>query len=187
MRTYKNIALLLAIMMLLLSGCGDTEASTSPSPHPLDVIDIPNSGYEQVFAPIESAALYVNGNWQEIALNDPRLMLVINFLGYSIDTNQCGYLQGKMDAEEIARHYDSKITMLEIHFSVDPSNRDSGLRYASKILIGGDSFVYFASDSTSASVCWPYANLRPDGARRSEAGAPWEEGYWLDVLAYCGF
>lgn len=183
----RFLSCVIALLLLVLSGCGEPQASSAPSTHPLDAVEIPDSGYETAFAPLESATLYVNGAQQEIALDDPRLIRVINFLGYSIDTHQCGYLQGKIDADEIAQHYASEITMLEITFAVDPSNRDSGLRYASKILIGGDSFVYFASDSTSASVRWPYAKLRPEDTHRSDAGEPWEEGYWLDILAYCGF
>ena len=187
MKKYVCLIAMLTVLLLVLSGCGEPQAASTSSTHPLDALEIPDSGYEAVFAPLESATLYVNGAQQEIALDDPRLIHVINFLGYSIDTHQCGYLQGKIDADEIAQHYASEITMLEITFAVDPSNRDSGLRYASKILIGGDSFVYFASDSTSASVRWPYAKLRPEDAHRSDAGEPWEEGYWLDILAYCGF
>ena len=179
---------MIMVVLLALSACGaQQEAASSSTTHPLDAVEIPDSGYETAFAPLESATLYVNGTQQEIALDDPRLIHVINFLGYSIDTHQCGYLQGKIDADEIAQHYASEITMLEITFAVEPSNRDSGLRYASKILIGGDSFVYFASDSTSASVRWPYAKLRPEDTHRSDAGEPWEEGYWLDILEYCGF
>ena len=187
MKKYLRLIAMVTMFLLVLSGCSKPQAASTASTHPLDAVEIPDSGYETAFAPLESATLYVNGTQQEIALDDPRLIHVINFLGYSIDTHQCGYLQGKIDADEIAQHYASEITMLEITFAVEPSNRDSGLRYASKILIGGDSFVYFASDSTSASVRWPYAKLRPEDAHRSDAGEPWEEGYWLDILAYCGF
>lgn len=173
--------------LLTLSACG--KQNSSATTHPLETASIPDSGYAQVFAPIESATLYVNGTKQALSLDDPRLGNVINFLGYSaVDARLHGRLQGKLDAEAIGLYYASRETMLEVTFAGDLSDHD-GLRYVTKILIGGDSFVYFVNDDFSASVIWPYANYAPDNARRS-ASVPehgWDGEYWLDILGYCGF
>lgn len=186
MKKYCCLIAVIMAFLLLFSACGKPRPSEAT--HPLDAVEIPDSGYEQQFSPIVSATLYVNGTQQEISPDDPRLSCVINFLGYSLDAHLHSRLQGKIDADAIGLYYASQVAMLEITFAGDLSN-DDGLRYATKILIGGDSFVYFVNNDLSASVIWPYTQYRPDDARHSFSDPlqGWEGEYWLDILEYCGF
>ena len=75
----RYVSALLVIMIavtFLLTGCQSADVPT----HPLDALDIPETGYEKSFSPVESAVLYVGETQQTIDPDDPRLMHVLNLL-----------------------------------------------------------------------------------------------------------
>ena len=190
----RFLSCVIALLLLVLSGCGEPQASSAPSTHPLDAVEIPDSGYETAFAPLESATLYVNGAQQEIALDDPRLIRVLNLLAHSANTKQTGFLYSVVREEKILTYYSSNAMMLEITFTVDPANTHVYKGYP-KLLICGDTFLGFIDpnivnyglDEMHAERYWPYAKVAPDQTLRSAHDMSWGGDYWLDILEYCGF
>ena len=186
---------MIMVVLLALSACGSQqEAASSSTTHPLDAVEIPDSGYETAFAPLESATLYENGTQQEIALDDPRLIRVLNLLAHSANTQQTSLLQSLVREEKILTYYSSNAMMLEITFTVDPANKHLYKDYP-KLLICGDTFLGFIDpkitnyglDEMHAERYWPYAKLAPDPTLRSAHDMSWGGDYWLDILEYCGF
>lgn len=194
MKKYLRLIAMVTMFLLVLSGCSKPQAASTASTHPLDAVEIPDSGYETAFAPLESATLYVNGTQQEIALDDPRLIRVLNLLAHSANTQQTSLLQSLVREEKILTYYSSNAMMLEITFTVDPANKYLYKDYP-KLLISGDTFLGFIDpqitnyglDEMHAERYWPYAKVAPDQTLRSAHDMSWGGDYWLDILAYCGF
>ena len=194
MKKFVRLIAMITVLLLVLSGCGEPQAASSESIHPLDTVEIPDSGYETAFAPLESATLYVNGTQQEIALDDPRLIRVLNLLAHSANTQQTSLLQSLVREEKILTYYSSNAMMLEITFTVDPANKHLYKDYP-KLLICGDTFLGFIDpkitnyglDEMHAERYWPYAMVAPDQTLRSAHDMSWGGDYWLDILEYCGF
>ena len=173
MKAYGRIfELILALLMLV--GC---------SSDPVKSLNIPETGYADRFAPVVSAQLYADGVPQPIEPDDPRLLQVLNFLGYSAETLQSVYTQGVLTKEEVEVCYASGATMLEVTFASDPKDR-TDFHYSPKILVCCDSFLLFMRDGETAEWHRPYAqNLSEEALKNPK----WGTAAWIDILDYFGF
>lgn len=167
------------VLVLVLAGC----QSDSAPIHPLDNLDIPETGYEDYFSPVISAQLYVDGVAQPIEPDDPRVLRVLNFLGYAAETRQYIHTQGVLTEEEVNECYASGATMLEVTFAEDPEDL-SDFHYSPKILVCGDSFLLFMKSGVTAERHRPFSQYLSEEARQYPS---WGGDSWIDILEYCGF
>lgn len=190
MKELFRLLIIMFSMIFMLAGCQWNATPTDP----LSNLGIPETGYEQRFSPVKSAVLYVDGEQLEIAADDPRLLRVLNFLGYSAETMQYGYITGFVYEEQIEQYYTSKTTILEVSFDVDLEGEYDTFLDTPRILICGDSYVlFFANNPTGAegriaTRHWPYSMNAPEDSKKSNHSLDdWGGEYWLDILEYCGF
>lgn len=184
--------IILIIMLSVLTSCMREPPSTALSE---DILNFPYTNYEMHFAPIESAVLYIDDAVMQVALDDPRLIRVLNFLAYSEVLDQSAWLQGYVYQDQIHQLYDSGETMLEISFTVDGKNDNNILKDTPRILISGDSYILFVDPQIAANGivgeyadrCWPYANIAPSLTSECLSYDGWGSGYWIDILKHCGF
>ena len=173
MKVYGRIfELILALLMLV--GC---------SSDPVKSLNIPETGDADRFAPVVSAQLYADGVPQPIEPDDPRLLQVLNFLGYSAETLQSVYTQGVLTKEEVEVCYASGATMLEVTFDADPDDL-TDFHYSPKILVCGDSFLLFMKSGVTAEWHRPFPQYLSEEAKRNPS---WGDSAGIDILAYCGF
>ena len=174
MKVFFRLSVLLLALFIALAGCNSD---------PVVKLDVPKSGYADRFAPVVSAQLYVDGVAQPIEPDDPRLLQVLNFLGYSAETMQSVYTQGVLTKEEVEVCYASGATMLEVTFASDPKDR-TDFHYSPKILVCCDSFLLFMRDGETAEWHRPYAqNLSEEALKNPK----WGTAAWIDILDYFGF
>ena len=178
---FRVLTLMIAVVFAF-AGC---QSDPEPS-HPLDALDIPKTGYEQYFAPVVSATLYVGRDQQQIQPDDPRILRLLNFLAYSADTMQDSWTRGVYSEEEIALYYSSGATMLEVTFAADSEDWSQN-HCVPKILVCGDTYLLYLRNGKTAERHWPYAKQAPESAQKSDTDVDWGGEYWLDILEYCGF
>lgn len=181
----RYVSALLVIMIavtFLLTGCQSADVPT----HPLDALDIPETGYEMSFSPVESAVLYVGETQQTIDPDDPRLMRVLNLLGYAAETGQYVRTQGVFSEAEIDQYCSDSEAVLEVFFAADPED-SSEFRHAPKIRICADTYFLYMKNGTDAEIHRPYLEQAPENVKQS--GINWNGNgeCWLDILEYCGF
>ena len=173
MKVFFRLSALLLALFIALAGCNSD---------PLAKLDIPETGYEDYFAPVISAQLYVDGVAQPIEPNDPRLLRVLNFLGYAAQTRQEVYTQGVLEEDEVNECYASGATMLEVTFDADPED-STDFHNSPKILICGDSFLLFMKSGVTAERHRPFPQYLSEEAKRNPS---WGDSAGIDILAYCG-
>ena len=154
------------------------------------------------FSPLKSAVYKHDGIEENISVDDPRLIRLLNFLTHGFCIRKHFERQGIIPEEELKCYLRSESPMLEIEFDFDTDEID-WFKYPEKMLISGNTFIMVIPPEDSvyynewiATEYIAYESLIYDeldeGVRHYFNPGDvmsWEypERYWLDLIKYAGF
>lgn len=135
-------------------------------------------------APVASVVLISGDQQTEIAVDDPQLTALINFLAFSDTCNYNGMVYTAYFEDDIAEFRETHSHRLEIEF--DNSEHPNAREKCTRLILSEDQYMLCYEEQGGgvyAYLIFPYAAL----AQRENI--PWglDAEMWLDVLAYAGF
>lgn len=233
---YIVVHFVLLLLILCLSGCGESEGaywatsateltadsyiigmnvSTEESSDVVgeeteETIDLPcvelfypdcyDADENYRFADVDYVIYHHDGIGEQIAEDDPRLIILLNFLANSDAQGLSAMRQGYVEEAEINACLGTNAPMLEIRFK-DWSN-DTYLSDYTGVLICGKQYLAFIDtekptwvlgEGLYAEQIFPYDSLLMDAYENGVVEEDvifeneWGQKTWLDILRYVGF
>jgi len=152
--------------------------------------------YTYTLPPVQTATYYHDGQTEVVAPDDPRLIRMLNFILYSFSNSLDVYETRYCEEEEIAEYlaYDApyiEVTFCEPEQETEPDKKILSTR---KIMIRGDCWMQYREHYDLGTVGvrrWPYGervwDTQEDLHTYMSGGELWDNTYWIDIPAYCGF
>ena len=189
----KTACLLLALLLLVLSGCGEKPTA---GPYGLPKLEsFSDEQYEEyalVFPPVVSATYRCGGQETEIEVNDPRVVRLLNFIAYSWERELTYYRHGYVENDELMQILNKDIPMLKIVFDNEPfQSEEDCVANVPEILILEDIFLLYPyhdyennPEESWAEEYYPYGALVVDAYMEGSVDSI-EQGF--SILEYTGF
>lgn len=151
--------------------------------------------YKTHFSPVKSASYRCNGIVEEISVDDPRLLRLLNFIAYSSENVMDIWRQGYVFENEVNSCLATDSPMIEIEFYNEKGHSGSTIGDTPKIIVCGDSYLALVDptienngiEGVYAEQFWPYGELASDTDKTNFSTDSWGYSSWLNILEYVGF
>ena len=218
----KSVFIAIIVMLLYMAGCSSTELANDPTmsetpistvsnqPNIDAVLEIIPSGdwldtkyYLEAdkgsFSEVECAYYYHNGQKDEVEVDDPRLIRLLNLIVKSREDLTHAYQTGYIEKTEIQQCYGTNDTMVEIVFKKPYQHNTKGLlvckdSYLRLLDTESGRYPFVKNGELLAERFWPYEALALEAISEGKIqeidrkeSATWGGEKWFDIVAYCGF
>lgn len=162
------------------------------------IAEFSGTEYSSRVPPVESAIYRYNGKEESIAVDDPRLVRLLNFLVHSLNEGSTWLIQGIIEEEDINTYLASEKAMLDITF-LPAEDPDAPYIKTPRLVVCGDNYLEFLypepynrePGTLIAEHHWPYGEQAFEAQRKGIlANASLGEvsgDDWIDLLEYAGF